>query len=1067
MVVTETLQVILNAKDQLSSKIREVNNALKQTGTAASSASTTATSATSRLSNAYSQLQSKVQSVFNNIKNTIRNSTTGKIVSESSLAQPFLNAAETIKQRFTSMTEVVKGKLRGMQGGNVKVNVDTSNINNAETKFARLKKQIQQINSTRASPRFELTEMKSADGQLRLIIKDLDNIRHRQSIQFNIKGSGQSLNPILTQMDKIIERSNKANNTTIAPKISAAGLATLNGQVTTTTGKITRVSQAINKVGSVSGTLGLKLSTAFASASAKIDSFKSKLSSIGSKMQSLVGGLSGVQGAIMGAFGAVGVTSLTQFTIGAAAARQKLNAVTTSITGSEAATKSLNKAISAATNGGIVGFTKVAQAVQQIGIKYNLTNKQLEATAPVLNKIGTLARAMGKDSETAATIMSKAYDGLNGNFMLLQRNLGITKQQLIDAGWSGAANDVDGYTMALNKVLDTKPEMQEYLNSYEGQMERLRMAIQGVGRQIGEIFLPILNMLLGTFLDLHQKCPWLTTVIVALAVGIVGLISVLSVLAPIIMMIVELQEMQAFATIAAYWPYMLLAAAILIVIGVLLYLYNTNEGVRNTMNKIGDTIRNVLVKAWDELQKIVQPLATTFEHLKQVLGRLATQLLAAFGITGDAAENFDWLSATIQFLGKVLEVIVTQFVTVVEVIASIVVPIFSFLVNVIANLINFFVSLGEALTLLSQGDVMGFLVTLSDALTAFFMSTVTNLGQMLIEIWNNLNLIFGGVLNSVWIWIVQLVTAMILGGWQMVVGFLSWIASLPGQFWNYLVQCWNDLTTWAGQVVAKASEAGSKMVTDFINWVSSLPGKLWNWLVETAGKIPAFKDKAVAKMKETAKKMVDDFIDWIKKLPSKVGEWLGKILSEINSRSGGLVGAIMRLGWNMLNSFKNALLGGDSAWLGNVSSAVYDGLSASSGLAMRAGQAVGSAFGSGVRDGAALGGLDSIGVTGNSRILANVEHEIHDKQQDNTVQLLEDIKAALGSLRVEHTGNISLNQNVDVTGDTTLSDTELREAVMLALQDRNILKQITQSREFQSMDKRMKNRMIQEMSRHI
>lgn len=974
MVVTETLQVILNAKDQLSSKIREVNNALKQTGTAASSVSTTATSATTRLGNAYTQLQNKVRTVFNNIKTTIRNSTAGKIVSESSLAQPFLNAAEKIKQRWTSMTETLKSKMKSLSS---------------------------------------------------------------------------------------------SSNTTVGFNISPAGLATLNGQITTTTGKVTLLSRTMNTIASGASRLGINFGTAFTTASTKLEGFKSKLSSIGSKMQSLVGGLSGVQGAIMGAFGAVGVTSLSQFTIGAAIAREKLNAVTTSITGSEAATKSLNKAISAATSGGVVGFTKVAQAVQQIGIKYNLTNQQLEATAPVLNKIGTLAKAMGKDSETAATIMAKAYDGLNGNFMLLQRNLGITKQQLIDAGWSGAANDVDGYTLALNKVLDTKPEMQEYLNSYEGQMERLRFAIQGVGRQIGEIFLPILNMLLGTFLDLHQKCPWLTTVIVALAVGIVGLISVLSVLAPIIMMIIELQTMQAFTTIAAYWPYMLIAAAILIVIGVLLYLYNTNEGVRNTMNRIGDTIRNVLVKAWDELQKIVQPLATTFDHLKQVLGRLATQLLAAFGITGDAAENFDWLSATIQFLGKVLEVIITHFVTVVEVIASIVVPVISYLVNVVSNLINFFVSLGEALTLLSQGDVMGFLTVLGEALQTFVMDTITNFGQMFLEIWNNLNLIFGGVLNSVWIWLVQLVTAMILGGWQMVVGFLSWIASLPGQFWNYLVQCWNNLTTWAGQVVAKASEAGSKMVTDFINWVSSLPGKLWNWLVETAGKIPAFKDQAVAKMKETAKKMVDDFIDWIKKLPSKVGEWLGKILSEINSRSGGLVGAIMRLGWNMLNSFKNALLGGDSAWIGHVSSAVYDGLSASSGLAMRAGQAVGSAFGSGVRDGAALGGLDSIGVTGNSRILANVEHEIRDHEGESQTQLLHDIKDALGSLRVEHTGSIDFNQNVDVTGDTGLSDTELRDAVMQALQDRNILKQIVQSREFQTMDKRMKNRMIQEMSRHI
>ena len=976
MVTTETLQVILNAKDQLSSKIREVNNALKQTGTAAQSAGNTATSATQRIGNAYQQLTGKVRTAWNTIKSTISSSSIGKSISSSSLAQPFLNAAEKIRQKWTSMTETIKSKLQSLTSSSA--------------------------------------------------------------------------------------------NTNIGFNISPAGLATLNGQVTTTTGKVTALGNLMNTIASGASRLGLNFGTAFTTASSKIESFKSKLQSVGTKMTSLVGGLSGVQSAIMGAFGAVGVTSLSQFTIGAAVARQKLNAVTTSITGSEAATKSLNKAISAATSGGVVGFTKVAQAVQQIGIKYNLTNKQLEETAPVLNKIGTLARAMGKDSETAATIMSKAYDGLNGNFMLLQRNLGITKQQLLDAGWSGAATDVDGYTRALNKVLETKPEMQEYLNSYEGQMERLRFAIQGVGRQIGEIFLPILNMLLGTFLDLHQKCPWLTTVIVALAVGIVGLISVLSVLAPIIIMITELQEAQAFATLAANWPYILLAAAILVVIGVLMYLYNTNDKVRQTMDHLGQVIQSTFTKAWERLQKVIEPLQRTFEHLMQVLGRLGNDLLGLFGITGDAADNFDWLGAAIDAVAKYIEYQIELIVLFVEILASVLVPVISLIVNILSNIINFLISLGEALTLLSQGDVIGFLTVLGTALWNLIVQTVMNFGQMFLEIWNNLNLIFGGMLNALLAWLTQFILSMIWGGYQMVVGFISWIMSLPGQFWNYLLQCWNSLTQWASNIVSKAQEAASKMVTDFINWVSSLPGKFWNWLVNTANKIPAFKDQAVQKLKEAAKKMLDGFVQWIKDLPSKMGEYLGKIKSEIWNRAGGLVSAIMNLGWNMLNSFKNALLGGgDSAYFTDLGVSIMDGLSSSAGSAARAGLVVGNAFADGIRDGASIGGLEGIGISGNTNILASVEHEINNREADKQTQLLEEIKEALGSLRVEHTGKIDFNQNVDVTGDTGLSEVDLREAVLQALSDRNILKQVVNSHEFQSLDKRMKNRMIQEMSRHI
>ena len=975
MVVTETLQVILNAKDQLTSKINEVNNALRQTGTAANTASASATSATTRLGNAYTQLQNKVRTVFNNIKTTIRNSTAGKIVSESSLAQPFLNAAEKIRQKWTSMTETLKSKMKSLSS---------------------------------------------------------------------------------------------SSNTTVGFNISPAGLATLNGQVTTTTGKVTALGSVMNMIASGASRLGLNFGTAFTTASSKIEGFKSKLQSVGTKMTSLVGGLSGVQSAIMGAFGAVGVTSISQFTIGAAIAREKVNAVTKEVVGSGKAFESVNSKIKSAISGTTLGYNNMATAVNNVALRFHLTGEKVGELAGPMSKIGILAQAMGKSTEEAASVMEHAFDGLQGKWKALKQ-YGIDEATLKAAGWSGAADDVYGYARALDKVLEKNPQFKEFTHTFEYQFQSLKMSIQAVGTEIGMMVLPILNTLVGMFLDLNKQCPWLTKIIVVLAIGILGLVSALSVLAPIIMMIVELHEMEAFATLAAYWPYLLIAAAILVVIGILLYLYNTNEGVRNTMNKIGETIRNVLIKAWDELQKIVQPLATTFDHLKQVLGRLATQLLAAFGITGDAAKEFDWLSAVIQFLGLVLEVIVTHLVTVAEVIASIVVPVISFLVNVVANLINFFVSLGEALTLLSQGDVMGFLTVLGEALYTFIVNTIANFGQMFLEIWNNLSLIFGGLLSSVWTWLVQLITAMIWGGWQMVIGFLMWIASLPGQFWNYLVMCWNNFLNWAGQMIAKASEAGNKVVTDFINWITSLPGKFWTWLLNTINKIKDFKDQAVQKMKDTAKKMVDDFIEYVKKLPSKFGEWLGKIKDEIWARRGALVSAIIRLGWDLLREFKNALLGSvfGSAEVGDFNRMVYDGLSSAGSMASRAGYLIGNSFNAGVLDGMDKAGLDNIGISGNGQVLASVEHEISNRQGDSQTQLLQDIKDALGSLRVEHTGSIDFNQNVDVTGDTGLTSDELRSAVMQALQDRNVLKQIVQSREFQSMDKRMKNRMIQEMSRHI
>ena len=358
MVSSQTLEVILRAKDQLSQTVDKVNQKLKQTGTTSKTAMDQTKNATNQATQSLKQQETVVNTVgqkYNNLKNTITNA-------------------------FNSIKNTIS---------NLKPNIDTKGITTPFSNAA-------------------------------------ESIKNKwKTLMQNLKGETQSL-----------------SNTKVGFNISTAGLMTLNGEVTTTNSKVTTLLTTLNKISPTLNTIGGKAVNSFNKLKTNIDNVKTKLGTLGSSMSML-------SGTIMSAFGVVGVTSLSQFTIGAAIARQKLNAVTTSITGSKQATESLNKAISNATNGGIVGFTKVAQAVQQIGIKYQLSNKQLEATAPVLNKIGTLARAMGKDSETAATIMAKAYDGLNGNFMALQRNLGITKQNLLDAGWSGAATDVDGYTMAL------------------------------------------------------------------------------------------------------------------------------------------------------------------------------------------------------------------------------------------------------------------------------------------------------------------------------------------------------------------------------------------------------------------------------------------------------------------------------------------------------------------------------------------------------------------------------------------------------------------------------------------
>lgn len=234
MVSSTTLQVIIQAKDQLSSKVNEINNKLKSTGTTATAAMNQTKNASAQASNAmkqqsstigqiqskYNSLKSTVTSTFNSIRQAITNSNPAKYITSSSIAQPFKNAAETIRSKWQQVTEQIKSSINIL--------------------------------------------------------------------------SYSKINPGV---------------------ISNAGLATLNGQITTTQTKVSTLQTAFNSLGGVISRIGSAGVNAFGKLQSKVSGLRGNIGTISSSMSML-------SGTIMSAFGVVGVTSLSQFTIGAAIARQ-------------------------------------------------------------------------------------------------------------------------------------------------------------------------------------------------------------------------------------------------------------------------------------------------------------------------------------------------------------------------------------------------------------------------------------------------------------------------------------------------------------------------------------------------------------------------------------------------------------------------------------------------------------------------------------------------------------------------------------------------------------------------
>lgn len=977
MVSSQILEIILRAKDEMSKQLEKVdnelkkikttsqstNNSIKQSTTSTNQALQKQTTLTQKVATQYDKLKGTVNNAFNQIKNIIKNSVNIQ-VPENKITAPFMNAAEKIRSKWQTTMQQIKSetaklnKTKGYINIDVKSNIGTvtiKEVGNLQQKLNTLKATASVVasstknsfnnmgNGIKTTASSTTTKWKQSFDSMKLHAStSLSKIRQEavklESQRIKLKVDNGEIDATKTKLSTL-ERT--LINLRVTSDVTRNSIK--NGFNSIATSISGRASSSISTFKSKLESLKTSASNTFTSIKGHISNFSSRLNSASSKIAGVSSGLSSFAGNIMWAFGQVGVTSLYDFTIGAALAREKLMAVTTSITGSAAATKELKTAISDATSGGVVGFTAVAKAVNTIGLKYNLTNDQLKQTPPLLNTIGTFAIAMGKDGETAATWMSKAYDGLNGNFLVLQRQLGITKQMLLDQGWNGTAQDVDGYTQALQKCLETKPEMQEYLNSFEGKLTLLKMRVAGVGRKIGEEVVPILHKLLDTLQLLEQKFPGFTEALVKIGMAILLLSSISAVLMPIIEVTTAMHGLYtlirdsetvaklgiAFSkfsgvlskctgvtklTTAAQLlldaalsanPVGIAIMAIVGLIAILTALYMTNEDVRNSVNWAFGELKNAFGEIASYCTPIINdlvnmlkgPLSAAFSFIVKLLSSFVIykikQIVVSFQLMYIVGKAL--IQGVLWVLGEAFKILTGDMSGVSEILGAIG-GAFGMLWDIISGGVN---------------TAIQWLISFVTYLGETFLTGITTAWQFISDCFNNffmtIGTIFANIMITVINWGVSFVTNIITTASNAVTGFITWISQLPGQVWTWLTTALTNLINWGISFVNRALTIGRQFFNNLINRIKAIPSSVMTYLNNVITKVKAWAIRFVQLAGETAGKYVRKFQGMIQQLPGIMWNELMNIKRKIQDSVGQLVDAIKRLGENMLNKFKDAL----------------------------------------------------------------------------------------------------------------------------------------------------------------
>lgn len=302
-----------------------------------------------------------------------------------------------------------------------------------------------------------------------------------------------------------------------------SGVETLKSRIeSTTVGQklITGWDTIKTKVSTVAQAIRTGIGNALDTAKSKVESLNSRMGELGTVITS--------------AFGALGMGSIYEMTIGLAMVRERMTTLMTATMGSAQASKEFVGYLDKMTDSSLVSLNDLGNAMAKIKMSTGMTNAELKLIAPTVNDIGQRALMMGKSTGEAQELMVAAFRGLNGEFEMLKSNFGITRQSLIDAGWSGAADDVAGYNTALQKVLENGGSMETMLESTEGQIQLVKKGFSTAGRQIGETFIPAIKVILGFMVHLKNTNP----VVFKLVIVTGALVSAFALLLPVLGVII-------------------------------------------------------------------------------------------------------------------------------------------------------------------------------------------------------------------------------------------------------------------------------------------------------------------------------------------------------------------------------------------------------------------------------------------------------------------------------------------------------------------------------------------------
>ena len=270
-------------------------------------------------------------------------------------------------------------------------------------------------------------------------------------------------------------------------------------------------------------------------------------------------------------------------------------------------------------------------------------------------------------------------------------------------------------------------------------------------------------------------------------------------------------------------PIVLVIAAIALLVGAFIYLWNNCEG-----------FRNFWIGLWEDIKSSCGP---AIEGIKQAFKNIVPQIMEIWNGLGDFFKGF----------GELLKGIIN---------------------GDWQQILDGLTQMGEAWH--------NICVALWTAIGNLVMSALQGLWQWIINLGSSFLSWLGGILSN-------LLTTVTQGVSNIVNAIVSFFSNLPATIWYWLCFVISYIALWTSQMIQKGIEAGTQFVTNVINWIQQLPGRIWTWLVDTVTKAQTWASQMIAKAQQAGSQFLQRVSTYIQQLPGRIATWLSSVISRVAS----------------------------------------------------------------------------------------------------------------------------------------------------------------------------------------